>query len=63
MKTNLIRAVVFTLVFAGFSASGIASYSRAGKNSIVMAKGGPGTVPTPACGPHDPTHCGADDDN
>ena len=60
MKTALIRAAVITIVFAGFSASTVASITH-NSNAKMLVKGGPGTLPTPACGPHDPTHCGSDD--
>ena len=61
MKTNIIRAAVFTLVFAGFSASTVASLARHDAATKVLAKGGPGTCPTPACGPWDKSHCGSDE--
>ncbi len=60
MKTAIIRSAVITLVFAGFSASTVASMKPSAPGVKFAVKGGPSTVPTPACGPHDPTRCGAD---
>lgn len=60
MKTALIRSAVVAVVFAGFSASSIASYGHVSNTTVAVA-GGPGTMPTPACGPHDPSHCGSDE--
>ncbi len=60
MKTTLVRAAVLSIVFAGFSASTIASIAHKDAATKIAVKGGPSTMPTPACGPHDPTHCGAD---
>lgn len=61
MKTNIIRAAVFSLVFAGFSASTVATITHRDTATKVLAKGGPGTMPTPACGPWDKSHCGSDE--
>ncbi len=61
MKTTLIRAAVLSIVFAGFSASTVASIARHDAATKVFAKGGPGTLPMPACGPNDKTHCGSDE--
>ena len=61
MKTTLIRAFVFSLVFTGLAAS--TAVSRASSHvsaTTIAAKGGMSPVPTSACGPHDPTHCGMD---
>lgn len=61
MKTALVRAFVFTLVFTGLAAaSTVSSRAISDSSTKVMAKGGNSSLPTPMCAPSDPSHCGMD---
>ena len=55
MKTNLIRAFVVALAFAGFSASSVSA-----KTATTVSTKTVNVTPTPLCAPSDPTHCGMD---
>jgi hypothetical protein len=52
MKTNLIRAFVLTLAFAGFSASTVSA------NTTATVKPAVNVVPTPLCPPGTGDYCG-----
>ena len=52
MKTNLIRAFVVTLAFAGFSASSVSA------NATATVKPAATVVPVPLCPPGTGDYCG-----